>query len=188
MLFVIIIAIGFIAWISISTINGWNSDPLGNRKEYHRPKNAQFKSYYGVTKSQAIDEFEHKMATGMFCEDREIYVTAFCRDAQVERVTASMGSDRRCSNSDKINEWTNHVKRLNCNEIRQYHNHPNCLGRKILSNRDMASHQQLSEYLDNYGIMFRSFLVYANYFKGWVIKEYGNANKPFQGTRVKARR
>ena len=187
MLFVILIAIGIVAWISVSTINEWNSDALGNRNEYRRPKNVRFKIYYGLTESQAIDEFEHKMVTGMFCEEREIFVTAFCRDGQVERVTASMGSDRQCSNSDRICEWANHVKRLNCTEIRQYHNHPNCLGRKSISNRDMTTHQQLSEYLDNYGIQFHSFLIYANYFKGWVIQEYGNATQPLQGTRVNTR-
>jgi hypothetical protein len=175
MIFVILTIIGILFWIVVEVVNGWNNDPLGNRSDYNRPKNARFKNYYGLTVAQSIDKFEHKMAAGMFCEGREVFVTAFCIEDRVKKVTATIGTDSRCFNSDQISDWPNHAKRLGCIEIRQYHNHPNNLGRKMLSNRDLMSHHQMTDFLKKHGIRFRSFLLYANYFNGWVIREYGIA-------------
>lgn len=175
----IVLGILFAVFIAEKIINNWNNDPLGNRNRFKRPKNAQFKTYYGVTEKQSISTFEHNMTTGMFCERKEIFVTAFCRDSVVERVTASIGSDFRCSNADDVRKWPNHAKRLNCNEIRQYHNHPNFTSRERVSYSDMKTHNQIAQYFSNSDTKFRSFLIYANFFKGWEIKEFNGSNNIF---------
>jgi DNA repair protein RadC len=164
----------FIIWLIDEIIIHWNSDPLGNRNDYNRPKGMQFKKYYGLTSPQPLSDFEFLMATGMFCEKKEIFVTAFCKQGIVRRVTASIGSHTRCSSSDNPNMWPSHALELGCDEIRQYHNHPNCNGRKHTSNNDIRTHKLFVNLMKNTDISARSFLIYANYYKGWEIKEFGS--------------
>ncbi len=167
----IVITILVSVFIAEEVINNWNKDPLGNRKKFNRPKNSLFKTYYGLTEKQSVADFEIRMASGMFSENKEIFVTAFCKGDNVERVTASIGSNYHCSNSDNVYKWTQHATRLGCDEIRQYHNHPNVSGRKRISRNDLRTHEMLSQIHSASNIRFRSFLVYANYFKGWEIIE-----------------
>ena len=158
-----------------SVINNWNRDPLNNRKTFRRPKGAQFKTYYKINEKLPVESFEDQMASGMFAEAREIYVTAFCREGSVVRVTATMGTTHRCQNSDDILGWREHAIRLACDEIRQYHNHPNCFGRKSPSHTDRLSHSELVRLTKGTLMPIRSFLVYANYFRGWEIVEYSDS-------------
>ncbi len=168
-----ILTIILVIWIAEEFINNWNNDPLGNRAQYCRPKHTQFIAYYGLSKQLPVSEFELKMAAGMFCEKKEIFVIAFCRRGVVERVFATIGKSSRCSSSNDIAEWLCLAKKLRCDEIRQYHNHPNAILRKYASPTDLDMHKKIKSFFEGKNIPFRSFLIYANFLKGWEIKEYG---------------
>lgn len=168
-----ILTIILVIWIAEEFINNWNNDPLGNRTQYYRPKHTQFMTYYGLSKQMPISEFELKMAAGMFCEGKEICVTAFCKSGMVERVSVTIGKSSYCSSSNDIAEWLCHAKKLRCDEIRLYHNHPNAILRKYASPTDLDMHKKIKSFFEGKNIPLRSFLIYANFFKGWQIKEYG---------------
>ena len=137
-----------------------------------RARRAPFKQRYGLTQRQPIDAFEAKMFQGMCAENREIFVTAFCNNSEVLRVTATMGSKRSCRNSDDISLWAYHADRVGATRIRQYHNHPNELGRSFTSSADRQSHRSAVDCMEGTGIRFESLLVYQSWLGGCVIKPY----------------
>ncbi len=173
-----ILTITLIIWIIEEIINNWNNDPFGNRAQYRRPKRTQLMTYYGLREQMPISEFELKMAIAMFSERKEIFVTAFCRKGVIKRVTATIGKSVRCSSSDYMTKWLYYAEKLGCDEIRQYHNHPNAILRKYASPTDLDMHKKIGNFLNGSNIRLRSFLVYANFFKGWQIKEYGSSSPP----------
>src|SRR3989344_3395792 len=90
-----------------------------------RNKGEQFKKAYELS-GKSISEFEHILGIAMKHEVKEVWVTAFCRKGIVVRATATIGSVYRCRPSDDVRNWPQHIYKLNCDEIRQYHNHPVC--------------------------------------------------------------
>jgi hypothetical protein len=88
-----------------------------------RQQGEHFKKAYELA-GRPLRELEEALSVGMFRERREVFVTAFMRQGIAVRVTASIGSPMRCSAADNPARWKEHVERLGCDEIRQYHNHP----------------------------------------------------------------
>lgn len=120
-----------------------------------------------------IPDFERRLVIGMRNERREVWVAAFCRGQQVARVTATMGSARRCRPSDDVARWPARARELACSEIRQYHNHPGSYRRASPSQRDCESSRVLEKLLDGSGIKLRSYLVFWNEIGEYRIVEYG---------------
>ncbi len=163
--------VGVVAGAVVSGTLAQENTTSGKRKwrEQRRP----FKQRYDLNRRQSIHHFEGKMARGMLEEDREVFVTAFCKDGHVLGVTASIGSKFRCRPSDDVNKWGQKARRLGADEIRQYHNHPRVEGRHRLSREDRAFHSALKASIEGEGVRFRTFLVYPVWLlDSPVIKEY----------------
>ena len=136
----------------------------GERKKKRRGKRrAPFKRRHGLTRRQPLAEFEERMAAGMFEEGREVYVTAFCNDAEVLRCTANVGNYASCRPTDDVLRWADHAHRVGAHRIRQYHNHPDVLLRSLPSRQDRRSHAPLTELLDGTGIALESWLVWRSW-------------------------
>ncbi|MEA3360320.1 MAG: hypothetical protein U9R17_13075 [Thermodesulfobacteriota bacterium] len=142
-----------------------------NRKQKSRRR--PFKIRYDLDRKQLIiNYFEQKMVQGMLSENREVFVTAFCRGKHVLMVTATMGSKNQCRPSDNIYNWGEKSTKIGANEIRQYHNHPTVFGRSFLSRTDKKSNRYFNNILKPYDVNFRSFLVYPGRLGGHSIREY----------------
>ncbi len=111
----------------------------------------------------------------MFRERREIFVTAFMRRGVVVRVTASIGSPFRCSAADNPAKWKDYFEKLNCDEIRQYHNHPAHNETTRASPIDRKSCKTLKELLMPHSSKLRSFVICWNDLREWKIFEYDEA-------------
>ena len=163
-------------WIIIFTIILYLLSKLSYQKEKIAPKvrkrRPPFKKLYDLDRVQPIEEFEKKMVKGMLKEGKEIFVTAFCNDTHVLKVTASIGSKYRCRPSDNCHNWGEKAIKLGSTQIRQYHNHPPVFGRSFISKADKESHKFFSSLVRPYGIKFRSFLVYPSRLGGAKIREF----------------
>jgi hypothetical protein len=111
-------------------------------KYRERAKGQRFKAAYDLT-GKTIKELEESLAVGMFRERREVFVTAFVRAGVAVRVTASIGSPYRCAAADDPTRWVQHLERLRCDEIRQYHNHPEHNGKTRPSPTDFLTSRSL---------------------------------------------
>lgn len=138
-----------------------------------RSKGQQFKDAYSLC-GRDISGLEEALAVGMSHEVKEVYVTAFMKKGIAVRVTASIGSARRCAPSDDISQWRRHVMRLGCDEVRQYHNHPVTSGKTEPSSVDHESTQTLRMVLREHDHKLRSFIVYWNEIGEWKIIEYND--------------
>lgn len=136
-----------------------------------RRKGEQFKVAYNL-KGHKIDEFEKRIAIGMNRENKEVYVTAFVKRNKVRRVTASIGSTYQCSNSDNPIYWEKYCDKLNCDEIRHYHNHPDYGNFTSPSRKDVISIKFRKTYFGSHGEKVRSFIIYWNEINEWRILEY----------------
>src|SRR4051812_24780372 len=131
-----------------------------------------FKKRHGLDRRQPLAGFDRKLATAMFDEGKEVFVTAFCTDDEVVAVTATVGTARRCRPSDRVENWGMKASRLGATQIRQYHNHPDVLGRSIPSGADRRSHQYLRACVEPYGVRFHSLLIYKPWLGSYTVKEY----------------
>lgn len=125
-----------------------------------RPKNARFKSHYGLGVIQPIANFEPALAAAMLAEVNEVFVTAFCTDTIVLNVTASVGTEYRCRASDNVQQWGAKALKLGATQIRQYHSHPDVANRAVPSDVDYRSSRTLVGLVEPYGVAMRSLLVY----------------------------
>ncbi len=137
-----------------------------------RKRRQPFKKLYDLDKIQLIEEFERKMIRGMLKERKEIFVTAFCNDTHVLKVTASIGSKYSCRPSDNCYNWGEKAIKLGASQIRQYHNHPPGFGCSFPSKEDIENHKFFSSLVLPYGIKFHSFLVYPSILGKTKIKDY----------------
>jgi hypothetical protein len=137
----------------------------------HRTRGEHFKRAYELT-GKSIPELEEALAVGMFRERREIFVTAFSRKGIAVRVTAAIGSPYRCAPTDTPARWKDHVEKLRCDEVRQYHNHPVHTGKTGPSLPDIKSSQTLTRLLGAHGDKLRSFILCWNGLREWRIFEY----------------
>lgn len=141
-----------------------------------RQKGQQFKQVYSLAGRQ-VRELEEALSVGMFRERREVFVTAFMRNGVAVRVTASIGTPFRCSAADNPARWKEHVEKLGCDEIRQYHNHPDHNGRTVPSKTDIRSSGTLRRLLGAHAPKLRSLIICWNEVREWKVIEYDDAGR-----------
>jgi hypothetical protein len=140
-------------------------------KYRERERGEHFKQVYGLS-GRPVRELEEALSVGMFREQREVFVTAFMRDGVAVRVTASIGTPFRCRAADNPARWKDHVARLGCDEIRQYHNHPEHNGSTIPSKMDIRSSGTIRRLLGPHGSKLRSLIICWNDLREWKVFEY----------------
>jgi len=136
-----------------------------------RRKGEQFKRTYNLAGRQVRD-LEQALSVGMHRERREVFVTVFVRAGIAVRVTASIGSPFRCSASDDPTRWGDHVERLGCDAIFQYHNHPMYNGITGPSDTDYRCSKALMRVLGSHSAKLRSFVICWNDIGEWRVFEY----------------
>jgi hypothetical protein len=136
-----------------------------------RAKGEAFKKAYGLV-GKSVAELEEALAVGMYRERREVFVTAFVRAGVAVRVTASIGSPYRCAAADTPARWPDHVDRLGCDEIRQYHNHPVHNGSTRPSPTDFRTSGSLRRLLGERKSRLRSLIICWNGLREWKVFEY----------------
>ncbi len=140
-----------------------------------RSKGELFKKAYEL-QGRSVREFEEALAIGMYREKREVFVTAFMRSGIVVRVTASIGSPYRCRPSDNPVKWKDYMIKLNCDEIRQYHNHPVHNGATRPSPADCRTTSVLKSLMGPEKKL-RSFIICWNDIREWKIFGYDETGK-----------
>jgi hypothetical protein len=88
------------------------------------------------------------------------------------RVTASIGSPYKCAAADNPVRWAEHVERLGCDEVRQYHNHPAYHGDTRPSSRDFRTSGSLRVLLGSHGPKLKSLIICWNQLREWKIFEH----------------
>jgi DNA repair protein RadC len=136
-----------------------------------RRKGEHFKATYELA-GKSVKELEEALAVGMFRERREVFVTAFMRAGVAVRVTASIGSPYKCAASDNPARWAEHVDRLQCDEIRQYHNHPVHNGNTRPSPTDFNTSRSLRLLLGPHQAKLRSLIICWNRIREWKVFEH----------------
>lgn len=145
-------------------------------KYRERYKGERFKQAYDLT-GRSVRDLEEALSIGMFRERREVFVTAFIRGGVAVRVTASIGSPYRCSAADNPNRWKDHIERLGCEEIRQYHNHPVHSGRTGPSPLDIKTSGSLKMVLGRHSTKLRSLVICWNSLREWKVFEYDDTGR-----------
>jgi hypothetical protein len=136
-----------------------------------RRKRERFKQAYELT-GRSVRGLEEALSVGMYRERREVFVTAFIRGGVTVRVTASIGSPFRCAASDDPARWRDHVERLGCDEVRQYHNHPVHTGSTRPSPTDVRTAAALRSVLGPHGDKLRSLIICWNGLREWKVFEH----------------
>jgi hypothetical protein len=136
-----------------------------------RRKGEQFKRAYDLS-GRTVEEFEEALAVGMKHEQKEVFVTAFVNGGKVVRVTASIGSPFRCSNADNPRLWKDHIDRLECDSLLQYHNHSVSNNSTVPSLQDYTTHKRIGEELGRHAGRLKSLIVYWNRINEWRVMEY----------------
>jgi hypothetical protein len=145
-------------------------------KYRERRKGEHFKAAYELT-GKSVVELQEALAIGMFRERREVFVTAFMRAGVAVRVTASIGSPYRCAASDNPARWADHVERLGCDEVRQYHNHPVHKGDTRPSSTDFQTSRSLRLLLGLHGAKLRSLIICWNAIHEWKVFEHDDETR-----------
>ncbi len=141
-----------------------------------RQQGEHFKKAYELA-GRPVRDLEEALSVGMFRERREVFVTAFMRQGIAVRVTASIGSPMRCSAADNPARWKEHVERLGCDEIRQYHNHPVHNGHTSPSRTDVRTSKSLRTLLGPHGARLRSLIICWNAAREWKVFEHDTTGK-----------
>lgn len=145
-------------------------------KYRERAKGERFKAAYNLT-GKVVQQLEESLSVGMFRERREVFVTAFIRNGVAVRVTASIGSPYRCTAADDPARWVQHIQRLRCDEIRQYHNHPQHNGKTSPSPMDFRISRSLRSLLGPHGAKLRSLIICWNEIGEWKVIEHDHEKK-----------
>ena len=141
-----------------------------------RAKGERFKAAYDLT-GKTVKELEESLSVGMFRERREVFVTAFMRAGIAVRVTASIGSPYRCKPADDPARWAQHIERLQCDEIRQYHNHPEHNGKTRPSLMDFRTSRSLKSLLGSHSTKLHSLIICWNGIREWKVIEHDHEQK-----------
>jgi hypothetical protein len=141
-----------------------------------RQQGEHFKKAYELA-GRPLRELEEALSVGMFRERREVFVTAFMRQGIAVRVTASIGSPMRCSAADNPARWKEHIERLGCDEIRQYHNHPVHHGHTAPSRTDIRTSKTLRKLLGPHGHRLRSLIICWNPAREWRVFEHDTTGR-----------
>lgn len=150
-----------------------------------REKGQQFKQAFDL-RGRSIASLEEALGVGMHFERNEIFVTAFITKGIATRVTASIGSAFKCSAADDPSRWREHVTRLGCEEVRQYHSHPDHNNKTEPSSVDYRTCQRIKELLREHADKLHSFIVYWNEIREWRIIEYDENQKYWLSTALDA--
>ncbi len=159
----------------IATARSHVASVFGRYRE--RKRGEPFKSAYELA-GRDTRALEEALAVGMHREGREVFVTAFMREGRALRVTASIGSPFRCSAADDPSRWAGHVERLGCDEVRQYHNHPEHGGHTRPSRADLRANAALRRLMGAHHDKLRSFVLCWNRIGEWRVFEYGPGAEP----------
>ncbi len=141
-----------------------------------RQQGEHFKKAYELA-GRPLRDLEEALSVGMFRERREVFVTAFMRQGIAVRVTASIGSPMRCSAADNPARWKEHLERLGCDEIRQYHNHPVHDGHTSPSRTDVRTSKKLRTLLGPHGNRLRSLIICWNHAREWKVFEHDTTGR-----------
>lgn len=141
-----------------------------------RIKGERFKTVFNVVGKPLI-EVEETLAIGMWKEQKEVFATVFMKNNYAVRMTATIGSRHRCSPSDDPKKWPEIFKKLNCDEIRQYHNHPVKNNKTKPSYNDYRSSLSLKGLFKSEKSLFKSYIIYWNKIGEWRILEYSDNDK-----------
>ena len=141
-----------------------------------RQKGEHFKKAYDLA-GRPVRELEEALSVGMYREQREVFVTAFMRQGIAVRVTASVGSPMRCSAADNPARWSGHIERLDCDEVRQYHNHPAHNGSTAPSRTDVKTSRLLRNTLGPHGSRLRSLIICWNSAREWKVFEHDDTGR-----------
>jgi DNA repair protein RadC len=141
-----------------------------------RSKGEAFKKAYALA-GKSKSQLEEALAIGMYRERREVFVTAFMRAGVAVRVTASIGSPYKCAAADNPARWAEHVDRLGCDEIRQYHNHPAHSGTTRPSPTDFRTSTSLRRLLGQHGPKLTSLIICWNGLREWRVFEHDDADR-----------
>jgi hypothetical protein len=99
-------------------------------------------------------------------------VVTFMRAGVAVRVTASIGSPYKCAAAGNPARWAEHVDRLGCDEIRQYHNHPVHNGDTRPSSTDFRTSASLRRQLGSHGPKLKSLIICWNQLREWKVFEH----------------
>ena len=141
-----------------------------------RVKGEHFKRAYDL-RGRSVRDLEEALSVGMFRERREVFVTAFMRRGVSVRVTASIGSPFHCAAADDPRLWANHIDAHCCDEVRQYHNHPDHNGRTAPSTTDIRSSGRLRALLGSHGPKLCSLIICWNDLREWKVYEYDESGR-----------
>ena len=136
-----------------------------------RKKSQRFKTTFELN-NKSLEDMEMRLGVGMRREGKEVFVTAFMKNGISRRVTASIGSAFRCSNSDNPRNWNRYIEEFGCDEILQYHNHPILNNRTEPSQQDFRTEMEIKSILGSNSSKLRSQIIYWNKIGEWRILEY----------------
>jgi len=160
------LAIGILFWIFVLAFVFYLSKRSpGSVKMGPLPKGkVAFKTRYGLNVKQSISEFEEKMLVGMSRERNEVFVTAFCNESEVLKVTANVGSRYKSHATDNVNNWPAVARQIGAFQIRQYHSHPPIPFCSLFSPQDREMYSSLKPFLERRRLQFRAYIVYPSFF------------------------
>lgn len=141
-----------------------------------RSKGEVFKRADGLA-GKSVHKLEEALAVGMYRERREVFVTAFMCAGVDLRVTASIGSSYKCAAADNPARWADHIDRLGCDEVRQYHNHPVHNGTTRPSSTDFRTSRSLRQLLGHHGPKLKSLIIYWNGLREWKVLEHDDESR-----------
>lgn len=136
----------------------------------------QFKVAFSL-QGRELPNFEETLAAGMLKESKEVFVTAFMKNNKAVRVTATIGREEVCFNSDDMGKWRYHLDRLKCDRILQYHNHPGTDNKTKPSYTDLHTTKKIKKHLGEHSGKLRSYIIYWNKIREWRVLEYDENGK-----------
>lgn len=150
----------------------------------NRHKGKSFKVFYKL-RYMHYDEIEDILPIATYKEGREVSITLFCVDGYAIDVEANIGNLYSVRSSTNAWKKAQKASRLQCDQVRIYHNHPGF--DKVIepSPADIKYHIRCSQTIidTNPWITVQSFIVALNKHYEWKYLEYSEDNA--DGTIVK---
>jgi len=165
-----------IKWIDEKTIELRQQVDNIYSKYPSRKNGQQFKTAFSLV-GKSLMKLEETLAAGMFKEGKEVFVTAFMKNNRALRVTATIGREGYCFNSDDLKKWSNHFNRLKCDEILQYHNHPVTNNSTKPSAVDCSTTRTIKNILGKNADKLKSLIIFWNQIAEWRVLEYDESGK-----------
>jgi ribosomal protein L20A (L18A) len=148
-------------------------DSVNNRK-----KGSLFKKHYNLTE-KSINDFEKILSIATWKEQKEIYVTALCKNDIVAKVYATIGSKYKCRPSFNVRKIVDIAESIRCEEVREYHNHLVCENIAKPSDKDILSLKTMNSFFSGSKIKYRCFIIYWNQILEYRVIEYNEERECF---------